>query len=698
MFRSPLRQERRERLGRALLLLFALVCLTCLLHQRAVRIEIPEVGSIAPRYVIAQVDFSFPDEEATDILRREAVKDVGVIYQLDQAQLRAVERQQLQQLISDGSWRKRLPEATFEDLQQEVGQLTLLLSRTRWTDNRTLRRIAQFDKSSDWIFLPGPPETLPCSLWEGSPSLDRYLIEAYSNINWKFLEDSAVSRWVRRRVEHQVPEITTSVHAGSTLIGQGEHISPRHVAMLKAMRETMHHQNGRMDFGSLFGGFCLACLFIGLALLSIKAYFSLLVSSLRTWSLLTTVALGTIAAAKIAEHLLVRGPGPFLDLVTYPILVPFAALLISLLLNAHLAFFFATLLSLFLAVSLGSNEEHFLVVNLVSAFATILFSRGLHKRKEIFYVCFKAWLSAVLVILSFSLLEGCFWSVTTLVDLSVAGLMLIVTAVVVIAVLPLLEGLFEVLTDLSLMEFMDPQVDLLRRLNLEAPGTYQHCLVVGNLAEAAASAIGAKGLLCRVGTLYHDIGKLACPHYFTENQLGGFDIHQLLTPLESCQVIISHVSEGERLARKHKLPQAIIDIIREHHGTTIVFSFYQKLLRKVGKEYDLVDPALFRYKGPKPRSRESAIVMIADTVEAASRSLGEVDEEELTAMIDRLVQEKADDGQFDECPLTFEELGAVKRAIAKTLVVTRHVRVRYEKPLLDPTLVLESRPYPATRR
>lgn len=246
-----------------------------------------------------------------------------------------------------------------------------------------------------------------------------------------------------------------------------------------------------------------------------------------------------------------------------------------------------------------------------------------------------------------------------------------------IGLLPLLESLFFVMTDMTLMEYMDPNNELLRRLSVEAPGTYQHCLVVGNLAENAARAIGANGLFCRVATLYHDIGKLFNPHYFTENQLGGFNIHQLLTPLESTQVIIAHVTEGEALARKYHLPQSFIDIIREHHGTTLVYFFYHKQLEMMEGDKSKVEERFFRYPGPKPHSKESAIIMLADTIEAASRSLAEISEESLSHMVDKLVNEKAEDNQLDQCQLTFEELGIVKKSLVKTLVITGHLRVKY---------------------
>jgi putative nucleotidyltransferase with HDIG domain len=233
------------------------------------------------------------------------------------------------------------------------------------------------------------------------------------------------------------------------------------------------------------------------------------------------------------------------------------------------------------------------------------------------------------------------------------------------------------MTDVTLSEYMDPNNDLLRRLTIEAPGTYQHSIVVGNIAETAALSIGANGLFCRVATLYHDIGKMITPQYFTENQQGGVDVHQLLTPQESAEVIIAHVSEGVALARKAGLPEQFIDIIKEHHGTSLVYFFYRKQLEKVGGDKSKVNEADFRYAGPKPRSKEAAIIMIADTLEAASRSLDKINEESLTELASRLVREKIDDGQFTNCLLTLEELSLVTASLVKTLVAFGHSRIKY---------------------
>jgi putative nucleotidyltransferase with HDIG domain len=366
------------------------------------------------------------------------------------------------------------------------------------------------------------------------------------------------------------------------------------------------------------------------------------------------------------------------------LIVPFAAILLCSLVNANIATFAAGFLTILFTLSLAFERQGFMVINLVAATVAILSTRSLRRRKEVFIVCAKAWLCSIIVIFALHFYQNVLWNVGILTDIISAAIFMLLTAIIVVGLLPLLESAFRIMTDVTLMEYMDPNNDILRRLTIEAAGTYQHSVVVGNLAEAGAIAIGANGLFCRVATLYHDIGKMVTPQYFTENQQGGMNIHQLLTPQESAHVIIAHVSEGVALARKAGLPEQFIDIIKEHHGTTLAYYFYRKQLEKVGGDKSLVDEREFRYAGPKPRSKESVIIMIADSVEAASRSLERITEESLMELASRLIKDKADDGQFDQSLLTFEELAIVKSTLVKTLVAYGHSRIKYPTQEIKP--------------
>ena len=248
----------------------------------------------------------------------------------------------------------------------------------------------------------------------------------------------------------------------------------------------------------------------------------------------------------------------------------------------------------------------------------------------------------------------------------------ILSAVLCIGLQPLLEWLFNLVTSAKLLELSNPNHPLLRRLLLEAPGTYHHSIIVANLAEAAASSVGANGLLARVGAYYHDVGKLKRPMYFKENQMGD-NPHDRTDPRVSTAILTAHPRDGVQMAVKHRIPEPILDIIQQHHGDTPVLYFYDKAV----KQGDAVNIADFRYDGPRPRSREAAIVMLADTVEAAARALPDPNLEKMDALIRKLVRGKMEDRQLDECPLTFSDLDKICKAFLTVLTGVFHERIEY---------------------
>ena len=254
----------------------------------------------------------------------------------------------------------------------------------------------------------------------------------------------------------------------------------------------------------------------------------------------------------------------------------------------------------------------------------------------------------------------------------------IITVVVVIGSLPFWESVFEVNSALKLLELIKPDNQLMRRLMIEAPGTYHHSLVVANMSEAAAIEIGANETVARVGSYYHDIGKLRTPSYFAENQMGE-NPHDLMDPDKSARLIIDHVRYGKELADEHRLPKVIKNVIREHHGTTLVKYFYLKAVKLRGRE--AVNEEDFRYPGTTPKSRETAIVMLADTCEAAVRSvfsegktLSDVDE-----FMKDLIKDKLDDGQLDDCELTIKDIAVIRKAFLKIFQGMYHERISYPK-------------------
>lgn len=259
------------------------------------------------------------------------------------------------------------------------------------------------------------------------------------------------------------------------------------------------------------------------------------------------------------------------------------------------------------------------------------------------------------------------------------GLLTLCASALMQALLPFVERIFSVQTDLSLLELGDASNTLLRQLAQRAPGTYNHSINVAAIAEAAAESIGAHGLLTRVGAYFHDIGKMLKPNYFVENQSGGGNRHDALQPAMSTLVIIAHVKDGSDLARKHRLPQPLIDFIEQHHGTTLVEYFYREATKRSQEDPygEVVSETSFRYPGPKPQTLEAAVLMLADTVESASRSLVEPTPARIQNLVDQIAMKKLLDGQFDQCGLTLQQLDCVKLSLVKTLTAIYHGRVKY---------------------
>jgi putative nucleotidyltransferase with HDIG domain len=269
-----------------------------------------------------------------------------------------------------------------------------------------------------------------------------------------------------------------------------------------------------------------------------------------------------------------------------------------------------------------------------------------------------------------------------------AGITLVV-GVLIQGLLPLIEKAFRIATSMTLLDYSDANQRLLKRLHMEAPGTFSHSLLIGSIAEAAAEAIGRNGLLCRVGAYYHDIGKINKAGYFVENELGSASRHKELSPKMSHLIIVGHVKDGIEMAKEYGLPSVLRQFIETHHGTTLIEHFYneakkQKAKNSKGKAAEAPSESEFRYPGPKPRTKEAAIVMLADTVESAVRSLPEVTPTKIEAVVHNMSMKRLQDGQFDECDMSLRELSQIEASISKTLAAHYHGRIAYPKPPDEP--------------
>lgn len=676
---------------RILIALILITVLTLFIHTREVRVESLQVDRLAKNYIVAEIDFTFPDEATTAVTKQEAIREISSIYSLDAREIRRAKNFFRKSLIRNDEWKRLNTHTSSEDINFILDLLENYLLQSRFTDERTLRRIQEIPMPirGYYVYSTRSSQTsLPGGFWNNlreiltsqtsiDPLVIDYVIHFYRNIEWRLLPDPLKQREVMQAIEDFVPIEYTDIKSGQHILSQGDRITPRHVAMVQAMKKALTEQRNLWHPMTILGSFLFASLFVIVSSIYFKKYESEFWNSLHHIILFSTVVIFLLLAAKGMEYLLVANTTKLQEIIRYPIFAPFAGVLLCVLISPSIAFYAITVVTIVMGVSLAIDHNHFVMINCIAGLVAILFSEGLRRRKQMFTVMNKVWLSALCVVIGFHLLEGTIWSSMLLIDIfTTLGFTILIT-ILILGLLPVLESLFHSMTNITLMEYMDPNTELLKKLSVEAPGTYQHCLVVGTLAESAAQSIGANGLFCRVATLYHDIGKLNNPHYFTENQTGDFNIHQLLTPIESTQVILSHVSDGCALAKKYKLPSGFIDVIREHHGTTLVYYFYAKQLEMMDGDSTRVDETQFRYPGPRPKTKESAIIMIADTIEAASRSMEEITRKNLTSTVDRLINDKIKEGQFDDCKLTFEELGIVKRSIINTLSIARHLRVKY---------------------
>jgi putative nucleotidyltransferase with HDIG domain len=677
------------------------------LHFREVKVEVLELNSVAPRYVVAQVDFDFLDEEATAILRQEALRDIGKIYLLSENLITKRLLEFEDEWIRSDDGYKQKDNLSFEQLYRVLDLVQQNMLALRFTDPRTLKKLQDLDLNTGnyQIFTPSEPgieSELPSQIWihiqinilgqgDINPTAVNFVLDNFKTKKWKIEEDLSSERRFRKLIQSRVPEKFTHVNAGSRIVDQGEKITNRHLTMLQSMKQVLSENRNLWHPTTLAGSALLSLLLTGVCAAFMWMAYPHIFMSNRELGLLVTIIVITLAMAKAAEYFLITARSGLFEVVRYPLFVPFAAILTRNLLTTGVATLVSGFLTLLFVMALAFDRTGFMLANLIAAFIAIMSSRIYHQRKEIFVVCAKAWLGCAAVIVSLHAYENTLWSVSIITDLLSTGFSMLATAVLVLGLLPLFEGIFQVTSDVTLMEYLDPNHPLLRRLSFEAPGTYQHTLVVCNIAEAAALSIGANGLFCRAASLYHDIGKVTTPHYFTENQQAGeVNVHQLLTPLESAHAIMAHVPEGVSLSRKAGLPEQFIEVIKEHHGTTLVYYFYRQQLEKLGGDSTAINERDFRYPGPKPHTKESAIIMIADAFEAASRSLDKIDESSLTNLINGLVRDKIEDGQLDECKLTFEELTTVKRTMVKTLLAALHARIKYPARPERPRLHVES--------
>jgi len=408
-----------------------------------------------------------------------------------------------------------------------------------------------------------------------------------------------------------------------------------------------------------------------------------------------------LAATKLVLVLCNSGDYSFLRPEMVGLIAPyaFAPLVLSVLLGRNHGLYASVFVSLWSSILFGKVDAPLLVCGLISGFTAVYLTLQVRRRSRLIRAGFGVGVAIWLLSLTFGIIGPIDFLSPGGTDWKMIGIQTafaigngILTATIIGGILPILEHTFQITTDISWLEASDLNHPLLRRMTIEAPGTYHHSLVVANLAESAAEAIGANATLCRVCSYFHDVGKLVKPDYYTENMNFERNPHDDLAPTMSALIIIAHVKEGVDLALKDGLNRRIVDIIQEHHGTSLVYYFYKRALqqqndaRTGGKIMNLregdvpeVREETFRYSGPKPQTKESAIISLADMVESASRSLEKPTPQKIEQLVTELINQRIADGQLVECDLTLADLNTIAERFRFTLMTMLHTRIAYPK-------------------
>lgn len=502
--------------------------------------------------------------------------------------------------------------------------------------------------------------------------------------NLSFNRQETTQRKLRAR--ESVLPVQVSIKKNQTIVNSGSVIRPVHVTILNEIRSLKADRSA--DFIAL-----VASLLFMVMILVFFSYLRRFTSSkVRVDTKdISVMGLVTLLVAVITKLFLFMTDAAFLarfgtvippNFFLYAAPVAAGPMLVGLLITSgEVVWLFTAFLTMVLTIMVDLNPM-FAVVTLVGGVAAARGVFACKKRNDIYWAGVRTGLvnaaAISLIFLVDRLGEGeVFYNLLWLASAGFLGGIL--SSMVAMTLVPLLESMFNYVTDVKLLELSSLNHPLMKEMIVKAPGTYHHSLVVGSMCEAGAEEIGANALLAKVMAYYHDIGKMGHAQYFIENQKPGYNPHDFISPHMSKTILIAHVKDGAEMGIQHKLGKPIIDGILQHHGTTLISFFYNKALEEQDEDIDTIEPDDFRYPGPKPQFKEAALVMLADSIEAAARSLDEPTPARLQNIVKNIIQSKFLDGQLDECNLTLRDLSVIEIAFRRVLLGIYHQRIDYPK-------------------
>lgn len=664
-----------------------------LLAWRGGVMELPPEGTVCARDITASLDFSFPDPARTEELRRLAADRQPFGYSRDgtvlDGQLESLAAFSRETAPSPAGAAPPLPEATAaaEKVFRAIAQAGVFDPDVRGAlieSGDTRIAVAEGDGYRE---IPLESTLTPDSAYREAGELLRAEESLTPDASGALLDfirgrlrpnlifSQTLTARLRRVARDKIETVVTRIRRGALIAGAGEPVTREVIERMRAYRQEQIRRNpaaARMLFS--LGTGIMAVLVMGAGGAALVKKYPRLVRSNSSLLLLSLVFLGSMALTRVLVQSWWHLDPALVPYLRYAAPIPGAVFIVCLLLGQGPAVILGLTLSALAGMAANFDGGTILAWSL-TALASAVFVRGARRRGGILRAGFRVAAVSSMAVIALGLISG---PGAEIVFRQTAGAALsgVICALAVISALGIIEGGFRRYSDIGLLELSDMNHPLLREMMLKAPGTHHHSLMVSTMAEAAAEAIGANPILCRVGALFHDVGKTTKPEYFVENIFGGPNSHDRLLPSMSSLILISHVKDGVDLAARHRLDRRIVDIIEQHHGTCLISYFFDRAERSRQLNFAALEKD-FRYPGPRPQTMEAAIVMLSDAIEAATTALDRPTADRIESQVRAIIQERFADAQLDESRLSLSDLNTIAEVLTRHLTARFHLRVKY---------------------
>lgn len=652
---------------------------------------------VAPRDIQSSVNATIIDEKQTEELKKQAAAKVQKVYQEDTYALTSAENDieifysNLENILVQDEADAELTESgiinliqststRYSDLALENLVLAEYLMNAQPEDLQTMRA-ASISLVQSVMDKPVTDETLAdlneeainiINILPYSPEAREIIkLVGINSLRPNLIYNEEKTELAIQEAMDSVAPVQKTIKAGEIIVREGNRVTEEQISIL----EQLGIQRTSNYTLTLIGTALFVLLTFWLVIEFVRRHYPEIYQNDMLLLLLGLVFVLIISITRFLTIIKIGDQPDLGNLIGYLAPVAAGSMLIAILLDDRLAYFVTLIMALYVGLLTEGNQLFYAITAFVGGTVGIFQVHRVDHTSDLAKSGLYIALADIAAIVTL-LFIGDDLNINNLaIGAAIGAINGILSAVLMIGVLPYLEAAFSITSMSKLLELSNPNNPLLKRLLLEAPGTYHHSLMVGNLAEASAESIGANPLLVRVGALYHDIGKIKRPEYFVENQRGFDNPHEKIAPALSTLIITSHVKEGVEMAREAHLPDTIIDFIEQHHGTSLAKYFYGRALEE--DRDGSVNEENFRYEGPKPKSKETALVMLADSVEAAVRSLESPSPEKIKDMVRVLIKDKLNDGQLEMCDLTFKDLDIISNSFNKVLEGVYHKRIEY---------------------